>query len=479
MEKTTYNRQKLNADIVHIGLGAFHRAHQAVYTDLCNETMEKPWGIYDINLFGSAELVDALNAQHCLFTVVEKSASSTTCRQVRSIAGALHTPVSGIQAAIDKLTEPQVKIVSLTITEKGYCTDPQSRRLDVNNSLIRHDLTMPREPQSAIGLLVEALRVRREKSLPPFSVLSCDNIPENGVLTKNAVLDFANQLDAGLATWIEQKVTFPGTMVDRIVPAMIPEQFAVIEAQTGHADPCGVVCEDFRQWVIEDNFVAGRPEWDKAGAMFVQDVVPYEEMKLRMLNGSHSFLAYNGSLIGYEFIYECMADPVLNAAVTHLMIEEQARSLDPNLHVNVDQYARLLVARFSNPHIKHKTSQIAMDGSQKLPQRAIDPWRTLQTRNVKSAALAILIAGWLHYIIRAISLGQDIADPLKDEFYSQVAQMDSQWERAYALLRIESIFGTLATTDNIFLNEVQKAFSAIEADGVHAAINCLSGQGKI
>ncbi len=180
MEKTTYNRQKLNADIVHIGLGAFHRAHQAVYTDLCNETMEKPWGIYDINLFGSAELVDALNAQHCLFTVVEKSASSTTCRQVRSIAGALHTPVSGIQAAIDKLTEPQVKIVSLTITEKGYCTDPQSRRLDVNNSLIRHDLTMPREPQSAIGLLVEALRVRREKSLPPFSVLSCDNIPENG-----------------------------------------------------------------------------------------------------------------------------------------------------------------------------------------------------------------------------------------------------------------------------------------------------------
>lgn len=479
MEKTTYNRQVLKADIVHLGLGAFHRGHQAVYTDLSNESMESPWGIFGINLLGSAELVDALNSQQCLFTVVEKSATATTCRQVRALAGALHTPASGIQAAIDKLTEPQVKIVSLTITEKGYCTDPQSRRLDLANPLIRHDLTSPRAPQSAIGLLVEALRIRREKALSPFSVLSCDNIPANGVLTKNAVLDFASQLDAGLAAWIEQQVTFPGTMVDRIVPAMTPEQFAVIEAETGYADPCGVVCEDFRQWVIEDNFVAGRPQWDNAGAMFVQDVVPYEEMKLRMLNGSHSFLAYNGSLAGYEFISECMADPVLNAAVFHLMVDEQAKSLDPDLHLDVDQYARLLIARFCNPHIKHKTSQIAMDGSQKLPQRAIDPWRTLQARKVQRNGLSLLIAGWLHFVLDAVSRGQTLADPLNDEFYARITPQDSSWERAHALLQIESIFGTLASNNAMFMNEVRQAFVAIEKDGVHAAINHVLQQENV
>ncbi|HBR2029528.1 mannitol dehydrogenase family protein [Klebsiella quasipneumoniae] len=479
MEKTTYSRQALEADIVHIGLGAFHRGHQVVYTDLCNESMEKRWGIFGINLFGSAELVDALNAQQCLFTVVEKSASSTTCRQVRALTGALHAPASGIQAAINKLVEPQVKIVSLTVTEKGYCTDPQSRRLDFDNPLIRHDLASPDAPQSAIGLLVAALRVRRQQQLPPFSVLSCDNIPENGVLTKNAVLDFAGRVDAGLAQWIEQQVTFPGTMVDRIVPAMTVEQYAVIEAETGYADPCGVVCEDFRQWVIEDNFVAGRPAWDNAGAMFVMDVVPYEEMKLRMLNGSHSFLAYNGSLAGYDFIYQCMADPVLNAAVYRLMVEEQAKSLDPHLKLDVNQYARTLITRFSNPHIKHKTSQIAMDGSQKLPQRAIDPWRTLQTRGVQGAALSVLIAGWLHYVIRAVYSGEEIADPLNAEFYARVKPQGSLWEQAQTLLRIESIFGTLASDNATFLNDVRQAFLAIEKDDVKTAINHLILQGNV
>jgi mannitol-1-phosphate/altronate dehydrogenase len=254
---------------------------------------------------------------------------------------------------------------------------------------------------------------------------------------------------------------------------MTAEQFAVIEEEMGYADPCGVVCEDFRQWVIEDNFVAGRPEWDKAGAMFVSDVLPYEEMKLRMLNGSHSFLAYNGSLAGYEFIYQCMADPVLNAAVFHLMVEEQAKSLNPALNLDVEQYARLLVARFSNPHIKHRTSQIAMDGSQKLPQRAIDPWRTLQARKVKGTALAVLIAGWLHYIIGAVSRGQTIADPLNAEFHARVSQFDSSWKQAHALLQIESIFGTLACDNTSFLHEIRLAFLTIESEGVRDAIKNL------
>nr|WP_246201524.1 mannitol dehydrogenase family protein [Budvicia diplopodorum] len=477
--KTTYPQSELETNIVHIGFGAFHRGHQAVYNDLTNEITGKRWGIFEINMFGSAELIDALNAQNCMFTVVEKSAGSTNSRRVRTITGALHTPDSGIQAAVDKLTEPQVKIVSLTITEKGYCTDPQSRKLDLANPLIAHDLTNSQHPQSAIGLIVEALRIRRQRQLRPFSVLSCDNIPENGHLTKGAIIKFANQLDPMLALWIEQNVTFPNTMVDRIVPAMTAEQFEVIKAETGYADPCGVVCEDFRQWAIEDNFIAGRPDWDRAGAMFVSDVVPYEEMKLRMLNGSHSFLAYNGSLAGYEFIYQCMEDPVFKAAVHYLMIEEQAKSLNPNLAVDVNQYAQLLIERFSNPNIKHKTGQIAMDGSQKLPQRAVDPYFTLQARGIRGIALATLIAGWLHYVINAVSQGQSVSDPLGNQFYSLIKSHSSPWEQALSLLQISSIFGTQAKDNADFLNDVQQAFTHIESDGVAATINHLLLQGHV
>ncbi|HIE9814384.1 TPA: mannitol dehydrogenase family protein [Klebsiella pneumoniae] len=478
MEKTKYCRQSLETAIIHIGIGAFHRAHQALYTDLCNESMEKPWGIFAISMSSNAGLVNALNQQQCLFAVVEKSANSTSCRQVRSLTGALHTAESGIQAAIDKLLEPQIKIVTLTITEKGYCTDPKSRQLDRHNPLIRHDLAEPQAPKSAIGLIVEALRLRRQKGLPPFSLLSCDNIPENGQLLKNAVVAFAAEIDAGLTEWIAQNVTFPGSMVDRIVPAMTTEQFSIIEDEAGYADPCGVVCEDFRQWVIEDNFVAGRPDWDKAGAMFVADVLPYEELKLRMLNGSHSFLAYCGSLAGYEFIYQCMQDPDFNAAVYHLMTAEQAKSLNPHLELDLEQYARLLIARFSNPNIKHKTSQIAMDGSQKLPQRAIDSWHTLQKRGVKRPMLAVLIAGWLHYVIREVSRGVPLADPLNAEFYASVSSQKTAWDQALSLLQIQSIFGALGR-DEQALNDIRSAFVAIETQGVTVAIHNLLLQVKV
>ncbi|EAU8024689.1 mannitol dehydrogenase family protein [Salmonella enterica] len=395
--KTTYSRQGMEANIVHIGFGAFHRGHQAVYNDLTNEITGNRWGIFELNLFGDAELVDALNAQQGLFSVVETSASAINSRLVRTITGALHTPKSGIQAAIEKLTEPQVKIVSLTITEKGYCTDPRSRTLDLSHPLIKHDLADPEHPRSALGLIVEALRIRRQQGLPPFSVLSCDNIPENGHLTKTAIVTFADNLDPQLAAWIAKHVTFPGTMVDRIVPAMTPEQFDMIKDQIGFADP--------------------------------------------------------------------------------LMTEEQAKSLRPNLAVDVHQYAQLLIERFSNPNIKHKTGQIAMDGSQKLPQRAVDPYLTLQARGVKGRALATLIAGWLHYVINTLSQGQSVADPLNDTFNAAIKNKNTRWEQALSLLQINSIFGTLAGDNADFLNDIQQAFNHIELHGVTATIHRLSSKG--
>ncbi|EHO7566509.1 fructuronate reductase, partial [Salmonella enterica subsp. enterica serovar Thompson] len=212
-------------------------------------------------------------------------------------------------------------------------------------------------------------------------------------------------------------------------------------------------------------------------AMFVSDVLPYEEMKLRMLNGSHSFLAYNGSLAGYEFIYQCMEDDAFKTAVHHLMTEEQAKSLRPNLAVDVHQYAQLLIERFSNPNIKHKTGQIAMDGSQKLPQRAVDPYLTLQARGVKGRALATLIAGWLHYVINTLSQGQSVADPLNDTFNAAIKNKNTRWEQALSLLQINSIFGTLAGDNADFLNDIQQAFNHIELHGVTATIHRLSSKG--
>lgn len=305
-------------------------------------------------------------------------------------------------------------------------------------------------------------------------MLSCDNIPENGLLTKEAVLSFAKSVDSDLARWIEDQVTFPSTMVDRIVPAMTPEQFDVIEQETGYKDPCGIVCEDFRQWVVEDNFVAGRPDWNKAGAMFVADVLPYEEMKLRMLNGSHSFLAYNGNLAGHEFIYQCMQDESLRKVTLKLMEQEQAKSLQEGLGVDLAEYAQLLIKRFSNANIKHKTSQIAMDGSQKLPQRAIDPYKTLQSRGVDRVCLPVTIAGWMHYTLNQAKNEEPIFDPL-EAIYKEIAATDvAALDKAKALLAIEKIFGDLATSNPEFTEQVLAAFQSIESNGIDSVIGSIA-----
>ncbi|MCM2679575.1 mannitol dehydrogenase family protein [Echinimonas agarilytica] len=476
---TTYNRDQLSTDIVHIGFGAFHRGHQAVYNDLTNDLTSAPWGICEVNMFGSPDLVNDLKAQDHLFSVVEKSATSMDSRLVRTVCEAIHTPVDGIEVAIEKIAEPQVKIVSLTITEKGYCADPQSGTLDLTNALIQNDLANPKQPKSALGLITEALRVRRERGLNPISILSCDNIPENGLLTKNAIVSFATQIDADLAKWIEENVTFPSTMVDRIVPAMTADEFEVIEALTGYADPCGVVCEDFRQWVIEDNFVAGRPDWSVAGAKFVSDVLPYEEMKLRMLNGSHSFLAYNGSLAGFEYIYQCMQDASFRTATLRLMKQEQAKSLSPDLDVDLDQYAELLVGRFSNANIKHKTAQIAMDGSQKLPQRAVDPLTHLQAAGVSATCLPTLVAGWLHFTINAVEQDKEIFDPMAEQFKQAVKAASTPAEKARALLSVDKIFGANGAAGTDFSKAVEAAFTSIQQSGIESYIESIAANKEL
>ena len=316
-----YDRGSLQARIVHLGFGAFHRAHQAVYADILAAEHGSDWGYTEVNLIGGEQQIADLNAQDNIYTVAEMSADAWTSRVVGVVKNALHAQVDGLEAVLAAMCEPQVAIVSLTITEKGYCHSPATGKLMLDHPLIAADLQNPHQPKSAPGVVVEALARRKAAGLPAFSVMSCDNMPENGHVMRNVTCAYARAVDAELAAWIEANVTFPSTMVDRIVPAVTPETLDKIEQLTGVRDPAGVACEPFRQWVIEDNFVAGRPQWEKAGAELVADVIPFEEMKLRMLNGSHSFLAYLGYLAGYQHINDCMEDEHYRRAAHALMLK--------------------------------------------------------------------------------------------------------------------------------------------------------------
>ena len=408
-----YDRNALVPRIVHLGFGAFHRAHQAVYTDILAAEHNSDWGYCEVNLIGGEQQIADLNAQDQLYRVAEMSAEAWTSRVVGVVKRALHAQVDGLETVLAAMCEPQVAIVSLTITEKGYCHSPATGQLMLDHPFIVADLQNPRQPKSAPGVIVEALARRRAAGVQAFTVMSCDNMPENGHVMRNVITAYARALDADLADWIEANVTFPSTMVDRIVPAVTAETLDKIEQLTGVRDPAGVACEPFRQWVVEDNFVAGRPAWEKAGAELVADVLPFEEMKLRMLNGSHSFLAYLGYLAGYQHINECMEDENYRRAAHALMLQEQAPTLSVK-GVDLAHYADMLIARYSNPALRHRTWQIAMDGSQKLPQRMLDSVRWHLVHHSDFRLLALGVAGWMRYVGGVDEQGQpiEVRDPL-------------------------------------------------------------------
>ncbi|PSU35840.1 fructuronate reductase [Photobacterium lutimaris] len=473
--RPNYDRSTLKSRIVHLGFGAFHRAHQALFTNEMLEKTGSDWGICEINLFGGEELITQLREQEHLYTVAEKGASETIVKMIGSVTESLHPNFDGQRAVLEKMAEEQVAIVSMTITEKGYCADPATGRLDKNNSLIKADLENPREPKSAIGYIVEALRIRRELGLKPFTVMSCDNVQENGHVARAAVLDFANLVDQELAGWIEANVTFPCTMVDRIVPAATPETLAEITERVGVADPCGIACEPFRQWVIEDNFVNGRPEWDVAGAEFVTDVVPFEEMKLRMLNGSHSFLAYLGYLGGYQHISDTMTNESYRKAAFDMMMLAQAPTLTMPEGTDLDAYAKLLIERFTNPSLKHQTWQIAMDGSQKIPQRMGGSLRHHLAAGSDYKWLAMGIAGWMIYISGVDEKANpiDVRDPMVEQFKAIYQEHGINTSVVKAILGIEAIFGTDLIKNNEIVEAVTKAYQLIITKGARAAVASL------
>ncbi|WP_312382419.1 mannitol dehydrogenase family protein [Atlantibacter subterraneus] len=466
-----YDRSTLVTRCVHLGFGAFHRAHQAVYADILATDHHSDWGYCEVNLIGGEQHIADLNQQARLYTVAEMSADGWTTRVVGVVNQALHAQVDGLEAVLDVMCQPQIAIVSLTITEKGYCHSPATGQLMLEHPLIAADLKQPQQPVSAVGVIVAALARRKAAGLRGFSVMSCDNMPENGHVTRNVVLAYARAIDPALASWIESEVTFPSTMVDRIVPAVTPETLQRIAEQTGVNDPVAVACEPFRQWVIEDNFVAGRPEWEKAGAELVHDVLPFEEMKLRMLNGSHSFLAYLGYLAGYPLINVCMEDANFRATARALMLNEQAPTLKVK-GVDLARYADSLIARYENTALAHRTWQIAMDGSQKLPQRMLDSIRWHLANGSDWSLLALGVAGWMRYVHGVDEQGEaiEISDPLKAEIAAKVAQSEQGEARVTALLELSAIFGHDLPQNPAFVKGVTEAYLALLDQGARAAV---------
>lgn len=458
-----YDPRDLETGIVHLGAGAFHRAHQADYTDDAIRRGGHQWGILGASL-RSPDTRDALAPQDYLYTLAETDESGERCRVIGALRGILVAPEDP-GALIEAMCRPAVKIVSLTVTEKGYCHDPATGELNEHHPDIVHDLAHPLRPRSAPGFLVEAIRRRKERGLPPFAVLCCDNLPDNGRTVARAAIRLAQLRDPALAAHMTESVAFPSTMVDRIVPATTEAGRARIAAATGFDDRWPVVTEVFSDWVIEDRFPQGRPDWR---ATFVPSVAPFELMKLRLLNGAHSAMSYLGYLGGRETIADCMQDDDLRHAVAYLMNVEVTPTLTPPPGADLAAYKQALLKRFRNPGLRHRTWQIAMDGSQKLPQRLLGTARDRLKSGGSIDALALGVAAWMRYVtgIDEQGLPIDVRDPLRATLQDRARKAGLAAERlAPALLAVEEIFGRDLPANPVFTQAVTAALDSLIRHG--------------
>lgn len=467
-----YDPALADIGIVHLGVGAFHRAHQADYTDAVLAKGDRRWAILGASL-RSPETRDALAPQDFLYTIAESDQSGERCRVIGALRGVLVAPEDP-QALIEAMCLPSVRIVSLTVTEKGYCHDPATGGLNAQHPDILHDLETPDTPRSAPGFLVEAIRARKARGLPPFTVLCCDNLPANGRTVARVVTRLAELRSPDLGKFVADHVAFPATMVDRIVPATTDADRVRISAATGLEDAWPVVTEAFTGWVIEDHFPQGRPDW---AATFVTDIAPFETMKLRLLNGAHSSMAYLGYLAGHETIADCMADPALASFVAHLMNAEVTSTLAVPPGTDVSAYKQALLDRFRNPGLRHRTWQIAMDGSQKLPQRLLGTIRDRLAAAAPIDALALGVAAWMRYVTGIDEKDRpiDVRDPLKDELRARAGEAGLDAQRlATALLGIERVFGRDLPADPRFTTALIRALDGLIRHGSRKSYGSLN-----
>ena len=416
VQAPAYDRAAQTAGIVHIGIGAFHRAHQAVYTDDAMNAGDTGWGIIGVSL-RSGDVSAQLNPQDGLYTVSTRSAAGSELRLVGAVARVL-VASEDPQAVIAAIAAPTTHIVSFTVTEKAYL-----RRAD--GSL---NLAAATGASSLYRFVAAGLAARKAAGLPGLTLLSCDNLADNGAVLRRLMREYLTAYHPDLTAWFDATCTCPATMIDRIVPATTDADRAAVEATLGARDEGAVVTEGFSQWVIEDDFAGPRPRWEKVGAQLVADVAPYEAAKLRMLNGAHSALAYIGLGRGHDFVHQAIADPAIRPVIERLMRDEAAPTIDAAPGQDLAAYADALLDRFANPALHHRLIQIAMDGSQKIPQRWLETLAWHQARGQRCPALEAAVAAWIAFL----RSDHPIDDPLADQLREAAAGPDAM-ERLFGV----------------------------------------------
>jgi mannitol 2-dehydrogenase len=465
-----YDRQKVGQSIMHIGVGGFHRAHQALYCDdLLNEGADSQWGFCGVGLLKTdARIRDVMLSQDCLYTLVERSLAGDSARIIGSIVNFAFAPDDS-QKVIERMASPETRIVSLTITEGGYYIDQSTGELDGKHTDLQHDLAHPHEPSCSFGYLLEALDRRRLRGLAPFTVMSCDNIQSNGEVAKKMLTAFAELRDPGLRNWLDEKCLFPNSMVDRITPATTDEHRALVREKFGIDDGWPVMTESFKQWVIEDHFVDGRPKWEQVGAQMTTDVLPYEKMKLRLLNASHQALCYIGMLLGYQLVHETMEDDGIRTLVQKMMDQEVTPILSPVPGVDLTEYKKTLIERFANPAIRDQLSRIGIYGSSGIPKFVLPSILDQLKRGEPIKLLSFTIAAWFRYLNGLDETGKEM--PMLDPMASKLRERaKTAGKDARQLLRMREVFSEELASDPTFAKEVSDTLNSFYQNGARATL---------
>jgi fructuronate reductase len=477
VRRPAYRREALTAGVVHLGLGAFARAHLLACNDDALDVVGAPmdWGVVGVSL-RHADVRDALVPQQGLYSLALRDAAGARTRVIGSALEVLAAP-DNPGAVLRRIAAASTKIASLTVTEKGYCHDPATRALRFDHADIAHDLAHADAPRSAIGLIVRGLQSRNGA---PLTLLSLDNLPANGDTLRGLVLAFAERVDAKLARWIERECAFPNSMVDRIVPRTADADLAQAQKALGVADHGAVVAEPFFAWAVEDRFAAGRPDWSAGGAQFVPRAEPFEHLKLRMLNGAHSAIAYLGVQAGWATVDQSIAQPALARFVDGLLRDEVAPTLADDLAgFDLAGYRMQLLQRFANPALAHKTQQIAMDGSQKLPQRWLNTLRDRLAAGAPIERLALALAAWVMHLRGRDEAGREykLDDPLAAELaalHARALAQPSALQRAAEITRFAPVFGDLADEPRL-VQALARALEALRSQGVARSLERGAG----
>jgi len=463
----SYDPTQISSGIVHLGFGGFHRAHMARYT---HDLMEKDqanltWGITGVGLLdGDRRMRDLLVPQDALYTLVERTATSDTATVIGAVEKVIFAGDSQ-KDLFDALSDPRTRIISLTVTENGYCLDRSTNKLDLSNAAVAHDLGGNLPPRSIYGILARTIEIRAAGNLPGFTALSCDNIQHNGHVLSDALNTYLSQAKPELVEWVKKNVTFPSSMVDRITPATKPADIALLQDRFGIDDAWPVFCEEFRQWVIEDNFQNGRPAWEDVGAQFVSDVAAYEFMKLRLLNASHLAVAGLGQLSGYRYMAEAMADPKISSFMRALMDRETGQTLSPVPGIDLDRYKASLIERFSNPKIEDTTQRVNTDAPLAT---LVDSAKDLLSSNKPIDCLALAIAAWIRRAAGVDEAGNaiDIRHPLAEQLKKGASQGRAD---PTIILAIRTLFGDLGS-DARFVAPVSRWLQSLYDNGTQATL---------